>query len=356
MRYAMKSIPSHVMKALAFYVLAAFVAQGSASFSAAGHGTFARQNKDQSKDQTKQSAAAKGEQDAAAKIQSAADLPAKLAAAAEFIKKYPKSSQRTQVVTYIAGEAQKLPDAAQRIAQYENMLTVFKEPADAEVITPILVDVYIKEKRPDDAFRVAVAYFTRNPNDIAVLTQVVIEGAEQAKIKNPKFVVQSQQYGAKVIELIESGKKPETFDDARWTEYQTRWLPIIYQTLGMLGLMTGNKADAKAKLEKSMSLNPDDPFTYALIGTMLNDEYEQIARDYKTATPGPLKDAMLKQAYAKMDDVIDRYAHAVGLSEGKQVYQQLHDQMLEDLKSYYAYRHAGSTDGMQQLVDKYKKP
>jgi hypothetical protein len=217
-----------------------------------------------------------------------------------------------------------------------------------------LIDAYLKEKRPDDAFRVTATYLAKNPNDIAVLTEAVIEGAEQAKKQNPKFVAQSQQYGAKAIELIEAGKKPEAFDDARWSEYQTRWLPIIYQTLGMLALMTGNKADARAKLDKSVSLNSGDPFTYVLIGTMLNEEYEQIAKEYKSASPGPLKDAMLNQAHTKMDEVIDRYAHAVALADGKPPYQQLHDQMLEDLRSYYAYRHGGSIDGMQQLIDKYK--
>lgn len=345
-----------MIKAFVICVLTGSIAQGTTLFSAAGYPTLALQTKDQSKDQTKQSAVSKGEQEAAAKVQTAADLPAKLAAAGEFVKKYPKSSQRTQIVTYIARETEKLTDGAQRITQLEGMLLVFKESADAEVITPILIDVYLKEKRPDDAFRVTATYLVKNPNDVAVLTQAVIEGAEQAKNKNPKFVAASQQYGLKAIELIESGKKPEAFDAAKWSEYQTRWLPIIYQTVGMLSLMTGNKADARAKLDKAVSLNPDDPFTYVLIGTILNDEYEQIAKDYKSAAAGPLKDAMLKQAHAKMDEVIDRYAHAVGLSDGKPGYQQLHDQMLEDLKSYYAYRHSGSTEGMQQLIDKYKKP
>lgn len=352
----MKATPSHMMKAIAVCVVLACVAQGSTMLSTAPeYGLNAPQAKDQSKDQPKQSAATKGEQEAFAKIQSAPDVAAKVAAAGEFVKKYPKSLQRTEVVTYVVREAEKLQDGPQRIAQLENTLTVFKEPSDAEVITPILIDAYLKEKRPDDAFRITATYLAKNPSDVAVLTQALIEGAEQAKNQNPKFVAQSQQYGIKAIELIEGGKKPEKFDDAKWGEFKTRWLPVIYQTLGMLALMTGNKADARAKLDKAVSLNSGDPFTYVLIGTMLNEDYEQIAKEYKTASPGPLKDAMLKQAHAKMDEVIDSYAHAVGLSEGKPPYKQLHDQMLQDLQSYYAYRHGGSTDGMQQLIDKYKQ-
>jgi hypothetical protein len=58
----------------------------------------------------------------------------------------------------------------------------------------------------------------------------------------------------------------------------------------------------------------------------------------------------------KLDEVIELYAHAIGLSEGNAVYQQLHDQLLQDLEAYYKYRHNGSTDGLQQLIGKYKKP
>ena len=29
---------------------------------------------------------------------------------------------------------------------------------------------------------------------------------------------------------------------------------------------------------------------------------------------------------------------------------------MQPLTAYYKYRHNGSTDGMQQLIDKYKKP
>ena len=68
-----------------------------------------------------------------------------------------------------------------------------------------------------------------------------------------------------------------------------------------------------------------------------------------------MKDSVLKQALAKMDEVVDMFAHAVGLSEGDAASQVLHDQTLQDLQAYYKYRHGGSADGLQQLIDKYKK-
>ena len=349
----MKPIRSKFVKAAAACAVSAVAFTGSESLAAsAEYSRYSRQDKNQAKD--KQSATSDGEQKAMAKIEAAPDIAAKLAAAGEFIKKYPKSTLRSKVVGYIAQEVTKIQDGPQRITQLENTLTVFKEPSDGEVINPILIDAYFKANRPDDGFRVAAAYLAKNPNDLALLTQVALEGVEQAKKKEGKFAQQSQQYGAKAIELIESGKKPDNLDDAKWGEYQSRWLPILYQSLGLLSMMTGNKADARTKLDKAVSLNAKDPFSFVLLGSMLNDDYQQLAEQHKAAAPGPLKDAILKQAHAKLDEVIETFARAVGLSEGNAGYQQLHDQILQDLQAYYKYRHGGSIAGLQQLVDKYK--
>lgn len=348
----MKPIRSRFIKAAASCALLTMICSGTTvlAASAAEPSPYAKQDKG------KQAAPSDGERKEMAKVETAPELAAKLVAAGEFIKKYPKSTLRANLVSHIAQEVLKIQEAAQRITQLENMLTVFKEPSDGEVINPILIDLYFKESRPDDAFRVAAAYLAKTPNDVAVLTQVSLEGVEQAKKKEAKFTQQSLQFGSKAIAFIEAGKKPEAFDDAKWAEYQTRWLPTLYQSLGLLSMMMGNNTDARARLDKAASLNAKDPFTFVLIGSMLNDDYQQLAQQHKAATPGPQKDSLLKQAHAKLDEVIEFFAHAVGLSEGNAAFQNLHDQILQDLSAYYKYRHGGSSDGLQQLIDKYKMP
>lgn len=311
--------------------------------------------KDQSKDKSKQESASEGEQKALAAIAAAPDAAAKLQAVTEFIKKYPKSTLRPRVLTFVAQETTKTTDNAQRITQLENLLNTFKEPSDLDVIQPILIDAYAKAERFDDVFRVASTYLAKNATDLAVLTQVSLVGIDQAKRNNPKFVQQSQQYGAKAIELIESGKKPEAFDDSKWSEYQTQWLPVLYQSLAMVSFMSGNKADARAKIDKALSLNGADPFSHALLGMVVDDEYQQLAQKYKMLAAGPMKDSILQQALAKMDEEIQILARVVALSEGKPALQQLHDRQFQDLVTYYKYRHNGSDSGLQQLIDKYKK-
>ena len=296
-----------------------------------------------------------GETKAVAKINAAPDTAAKILAAEEFVKKYPKSGLRAQVAAQLAREINKIQDSAKAITLFESLLTVFKEPTDAEMINPFLIEAYIAADRFDDAFRVGAEAVAKNPGDVTTLTNLASIGVNQVKKNNPKYAQLSQGYGAKAIELIEAGKKPDTFDEAGWTEYQTKWLPLLYQGMGVLAMVSGNKADARAKLEKAISLNNSDPFNYFLLGAMLNDEYTQKAQEFQKQSPGPLKDIKLKDAEGTMDKVIDTWARVVAMSEVNPQYKQLHDQVLQDLQAYYKYRHGGSMDGLQQLIDKYKK-
>ena len=93
-----------------------------------------------------------------------------------------------------------------------------------------------------------------------------------------------------------------------------------------------------------------------MIGALFNDEYQNEGKQYQSMAAGPARDAQLKKVQALLDNVIDAYAHAVALSEGNVTLQHIRQQYAQDLESYYKYRHNGSTEGMQQLIDKYKTP
>ena len=321
------------------------------------YGTSQYTDRAQDKEPPKGPQASEAESKASMKIQAAPDMPGKLQAAAEFIKKYPKSTLRVKVVGYLASEINNSPNTAQRISWFESLLATFKEPSDSDVITPLLFDAYVKADPPrvDDAFKIASALVAKNPQDLTSHTQIAVLGVEQAKKGDGKYAQQAQQSAKKAIEIIEAGKKPDSFDEARWKEYQTKWLPVLYQSTGLISLMTGNKADAKANLEKAASLDANDPFTFVLLGSLANDEYQKLAERHRAQSSGPMKDELLKQAYGAMDQVIDLYAHAVGLAEGRAEYDKLRAQVTADLQTYWTHRHNGSTEGLQQLIDKYKR-
>jgi len=313
----MKSIPSLLWRALGACALIATTAAGTS--------TVARTHF-QAQEQQAAPQMSEAENKAVTEINAALDAAAKLAAAEEFIKKYPKSNGRMMVARHVGAEIAKVQDLTERTGLLEKFRTVFTGEGEAETVTIALLDAYLKAERFDDAFSAASAHISKNPGDVTTLTQMALVGVEQAKRQNTKFLEQSKDYGMKAIGLIETDTRPETIELLQWSEYKTRWLPQLY------------------------------PFNYLLLGSLVNDEYQQLAMQHKSMADGPEKTELLKKAHAKMDEVVELYAHVIALSEGKLEYQQLHDQLMQDFQAYYKYRHNGSTDGMRELIDKYKKP
>lgn len=287
-------------------------------------------------------------------IMLAPDAAAKMKGVVEFIKKYPKSGLRPQVA---AGEAEQiagLKDAAQKLTFAQQYQDIFNEPSEQGLIMPALIDAYAASQRPDEAFAKGSEFLTRNPDSVRVLVALMLAGTDQAKQKNAKFIPQSLQYGAHAIELIEADKKPADMDDTGWKKYKTTMLPALFQSMGLLNLVKGDRAETKSRLLKAAELAPADAFNYLLLAGVLNEEYQDAAKRYQTMAAGPAQDEELKKALSSLDQTIDALAHMVALSEGNAPLQGARQQSLQDLEAYYKYRHNNSTAGMQQLIDKYK--
>lgn len=294
------------------------------------------------------------EQKLAKAIPLSPDLAGKLKAAADLLKKYPKSTLRAKIAADLADEVNAVKDSAQKLVLAQQYQGVFNEPSEQQMITPVLIEALSAANKNDEAFASGADFLTRNPDSLFVLVQLLAIGTEQAKQKNPKFIPQSLQYGAHAIELIEADKKPAGIDDAGWVKYKSDILPSLYQSMGLLELVKGNSVEAKARLAKASALAPADPFNYLLLSGMLNDEYQNEAQKYRTMPSGPPKDEALKKVLAALDQVIDAYARLIALAEGNERLAAVRTQYLQDLESYYKYRHNGSTEGMKQLIDKYK--
>jgi hypothetical protein len=193
------------------------------------------------------------------KMVKAPDAASRLTAAEEFAKKFPKSSLRAEVVEKFAAEISAVPDAAQKITLAERYMELFKGAGEGERLTPALVEWYVAAERFDDAFRVGSAWLSKNPNDVRVLSTLSFHAISLAQRNNPKFIAQGQPYGVKAIELLEAGTRPADMTDSDFQEFKTSWLPQLYQTQGLVALVSGNTADAVVKLQKAVSLKPADP-------------------------------------------------------------------------------------------------
>ncbi len=315
------------------------------------------QDKQQSKDKAPQ--ISEGEQQAINKISAASGVAEKLKASADYLKKYSKSSQRPRIAGYVADEIGKVTDSAQRISLIESYTKTFNQPDEADLVKPNLIDSYLNASKFDEAFNEAGKYLEKHPDDVLVLTQLAWAGANQAQKQvqsgqpvNQAMLQKASQAGAKAVELLEADKKPEKMDPTFWNNYRNSWLPRLYQAQGVILYASNDRTAAKEKLEKAVGLDPYDAPTLMLISAIVTDEYQQIAQKYQTEK----KQSQLDQAMQRMDELIDYLARTAAATEGNAQYKTVNEQIMGNLKDYYSFRHQGKTDGMKELVQKYKKP
>ncbi len=301
---------------------------------------------------TNQPKVTEAENKAAGLVDSAIDVPAKLAAATTFLAKYPKSALLPNIAGHIAGHISQLKEPAERIRFGEELQKLFPGN-DTPLVAAVLIRAYVDGNRLDEAFALGAKTLATQPDDVGTLTELAFAASNAAKKQNGKFAALGLQYGAKAIELIEANKKPLAMDDAQWTA-QVALRPRIYQELGILTFITGDIPGAKTRFEKSAALAPNDPMNYAMMASIYNEEYIQAAKAYQDAPAGPAKEELLKKANEQLDRVIETYAKAIGVASGRPEYQPLADQTRQSMEPYYKYRNNNSTEGMQKLIDKYK--
>ncbi|HEX8502496.1 MAG TPA: hypothetical protein VF659_18080 [Pyrinomonadaceae bacterium] len=296
-----------------------------------------------------------GERDAAQKIEKAQGTAAKLQAAAAFVKKYPQSSLRKGIAESLAREIAGAADAQQALSLAQTYQDIFSQPDEAQRVNATLLNAYINTGQTEEAMKLGTGWLAEHPDDVSTLQNLTILASAQAIKGNNAFIQQGRQYGAKAIELLEADKMPAGFDAARWPEYRKTALVGLYRETGVLAYKAGDKRAALPLLEKAAELNSTDPGVYFLISEMNNDEYELRAKEYQVAAPAE-RPAALKRVEEQLDKVIDSYARAIAVTEGNAQYQQANAAFRQDFERYYKFRHKNSTDGMQQLIDKYKRP
>ena len=295
-----------------------------------------------------------GEREAAQKIEKAQGTEAKLQVAAAFVKKYPQSSLRKGIAESLAREISATTDAQKALSLAQTYQDIFNLPEEQQQVTSILLNGYINTGQTEEAMKMGTDWLAQHPDDIPTMQNLTILASSQAIKNNNAFIPQGRQYGAKAIELLEGDKMPVGFDAARWPEFKKMALVSLYRETGVLAYKAGDKRTAMTLLEKAAGLNSTDPGVYFLVSELNNDEYELLAKEYQVAAVAE-RPAALKKVEAQLDKVIDSYARAIAVTEGNAQYAQANAAFKQDLERYYKFRHK-STDGMQQLIDKYKKP
>ncbi len=315
------------------------------------------QDKQQSKNDAPK--VSEGEQKAIDKIKTASGVSEKLKASAEYLKKNGKSPMRPRVAAYVSDEIANVTDHNQRVGFAESFAKTFTLPEEADLVKAPLIQSLISSGKFEEAFNEGSKFIDRKPEDVIALTLLAWAGANQAQklaqsnqAPSAAMVQKVSTSGAKAVELLEGDKKPESMDATFWNNFRNSWLPRLYQAQGVILFVSNDKAAAKDKLEKAAGLDPYDPPTLLMLSGIINDEYTKLGERYQTEK----KQAILNEALQKMDELIDWMARSAAATEGNAQYQAANSQIMEQLKAYYAYRHEGKTDGLKELVQKYKKP
>lgn len=295
-----------------------------------------------------------GEREAAQKIEKAKGTEAKLQLAAAFVKKYPQSPLRGQIADAIAREIAETSDNQAKGALAQTFLEIFNLPGEAPLVTASLLNSYINTGQTQDAMTLGTKWLTEHPDDVSVMQNLTILASAEAIKSNNAYAAQGRDYGAKAIALIEADKMPAGFDAAKWPDFKRQALVSLYRETGIIAFKSNDHAAAIPLLEKAVALNTPDAAVYFLLSDLLNTVYEESAKSSMIASPAD-KPAATQKAEAALDRVIDAYARAIAFTDGKADYAQANAAFRERIGPYYKYRHKGSTDGMQQLIDKYKK-
>lgn len=277
----------------------------------------------------------------------------KLAAAEEFIARFPKSSSRIKAAELVAAEILKVQNGAVAIVLVERAQSIFTADEEREILKPVALEAYATGNRPNDAFKLAADLLAKKPDDLPVLMQMTRLGADEVRKRNRENADAALQYGLKAIALIEATPKLSRRADDLSTGI-TADAGELYQQVAILYLGTGRIDEAKARLTKATELRPTDPSNFALLGRVIHADYVKQMEAYEALPEGPQKQETLKKLDALLDTIIEAYARAAALATGRPEYQALLQQVIPDLTNYYKYRHNQSTQGLQELINKYK--
>jgi len=232
-------------------------------------------------------------------------------------------------------------------------LELFRKAAAAgQSSIPGAVDDYIKAGSFDNAFSLADTWLQKNPDDVQLLSLLSLAAAGQARSDPAKFAAPAKTYGDRAIAVIESGRRPSGLDDAQWAEYPSRWLPQLHLRLGMVAQKAGQLEDAQARFRKAATLDAKDPYPWYFLGQTHFTEYERINAGSRKLD-GQAKSDAVGKAFAQLDRVIESYARALGLCEGKDALRELRDPLLQDLRKIYEFRN-GSRNGFDELLARYR--
>jgi tetratricopeptide (TPR) repeat protein len=204
------------------------------------------------------------------------------------------------------------------------------------------------------AYGMAKQVLADDPDNLKVLIALGYEGVLASDAKNESFNADAATYARKAIQLIESGKAPES-----WAPFKNKEdvLSSLYYAEGFYALKPRPEA-AVADFIKTAQINSDRRTSsstyYYLAVAYQTGPYKRLSDDYQKRFANQPESAEGKaalDAIAKvMDKMIDAYARAIALAQKDPQQAGAMTSWRARLTDFYKYRHDGSDVGLNEYI------
>lgn len=205
-----------------------------------------------------------------------------------------------------------------------------------------------------EAFAVGKLVLAEEPDHLDSLIALSAAGYLAATARNTNFDKEAIAYSRRAIQLIEAGKVPDNWEPFKGKEDT---LAHLYRTLGALQLKPAPN-EAIEPLIKSVQFESELkqlPVSYSRLAQAYQEgPYAKLSADFQIKFGGKPETAESKQALEKLNQVIDvmidAYARAVALAGSDAQYAQSKTGWLNNLTSFYKFRHQDSDAGLTELI------
>jgi tetratricopeptide (TPR) repeat protein len=210
------------------------------------------------------------------------------------------------------------------------------------------------DKKYAEAFALGKEILATEPENMKVLVDLGANGYLVAPLNNPQLTADSLEYAKKALQLLESGK---TVED--WQELQSKDIAVAYlnYTVGALTVEKDPGAALKYLIKAAQFETPlkKSPYTYAYIaGAYETGPYAKQSEEYKRLFGGKDETPESKLALANINQLVDRmidgYARAVALAGTDSKFATQKPVWTESLTTWYKFRNNQQTAGMDTLV------
>jgi tetratricopeptide (TPR) repeat protein len=213
----------------------------------------------------------------------------------------------------------------------------------------------ISQKKFADAYAQAKQVLADDPNNVKVLIPLGY-GAfiASTELRNETFNAEAMNYAQKAIQLVESGKAPDS-----WSPFKNKEdvLGSLEYALGFYTLKTAPETSI-AHLINAAHIDSDRktaPSTYYYLALAYqNGPYKRLSEDYSkrfgNQAETPESKAALENVNKVLDRIIDAYARAVALAGSVPQHQAAKAQWMTRLTELYKFRHENSDAGLNEFI------